>query len=103
MLYLNNFSNYNQKFGWNEGDIFLQQWSKLLVSMYSKYKIFRIYGDDFIILHDNKVDICETDINNISLLKEHKLVVSLKYVNIVHRHINSLFELEHLLMKSEEK
>lgn len=56
---IHNFSAYNQKHGWKEGNHLLQSIAELLANTYNSSTIIRYHGDDFIILdkEDLKLDI----------------------------------------------
>jgi len=58
---LKNFTQYNKKFGWDEGDLKLQKIAKILSDNFNipKGLAFRVYGDDFIVLNEKLVDIEE--------------------------------------------
>ncbi len=47
---LKNFTIFNKKYGWEEGDNFLKEFATILHEMTNTNKIFRLKGDDFIIL-----------------------------------------------------
>lgn len=56
IIFLKNFSAYNKKYGWIEGDIFLKKVAKNLIEDYPDAMIFRIQGDDFVALSSEKID-----------------------------------------------
>ena len=49
-IYLHNFNQYNKTYSWAEGDKLLQSFAQTLNELSEKNYVFRIYGDDFIIL-----------------------------------------------------
>lgn len=55
---LKNFTQYNKKYGWDAGDIKLQQIAKVLNDNFflPNGLVFRIFGDDFIVLNQKTVD-----------------------------------------------
>lgn len=55
-ILLKNFSKYNEKYGWDKGDILLKKLGNFLQEIYETEEIFRIDGDDFIILSSKKFD-----------------------------------------------
>lgn len=66
---LNNFSQYNIKFSWTKGDKFLVEFAYFLDNLYPHTIVFRVEGDDFIILSETRIeDIYET-VQECSLLK----------------------------------
>lgn len=72
ILSLKNFSSYNKKYGWLEGDAYLKNIATILKNIFSKPDslIFRIFGDDFIILSKNKNKI---NLEEFSLL-DHSII-----------------------------
>lgn len=58
LIITKNFSNYNKKYGWEEGDIKLINFSSYLCeNLCSKGLLFRIWGDDFVFLSKEEHDI----------------------------------------------
>ena len=97
LLYINNFSAYNQRHGWNEGDIFLHKFSTYLQSMFPDSKIFRIYGDDFAILHHMHQELDDQTINTLPLLQDNDLSCTHKHLDMEKTTIGSLKELKELI------
>ena len=54
---LNNFNKFNQTYGWEKGDELLKKIVKHFISTYKDCLIFRVYGDDFIILSSKELNI----------------------------------------------
>ena len=50
VCYLKNFSQYNKRFGWEEGDVMLKSFAQYLQEIHPESMIFRVHGDDFIVL-----------------------------------------------------
>ena len=65
-FYLHNFNNYNQKYGWDEGDKLLNEVCDYLYEYFPSSLIFRIHGDDFVII--NKEDV-RVELSNTKYLK----------------------------------
>ncbi|MDB2562545.1 response regulator [Sulfurimonas sp.] len=59
---LENFSSYNKKMSWKKGDIFLVDFANFLVNTDNKNIVFRVEGDDFIILSEKKQEDLEKSI-----------------------------------------
>lgn len=47
---LKNFSQYNKKFGWEEGNAALNAYGEYLTKRYPNATVFRIHGDDFVLI-----------------------------------------------------
>jgi putative nucleotidyltransferase with HDIG domain len=48
--FLKNFSQYNKTFGWEKGNVLLMAYADYLTNTYSDAMIFRIHGDDFVLI-----------------------------------------------------
>ena len=54
---LNNFSSFNKKNSWKKGDELLIKFAQNLISNFNDDLIFRIFGDDFIIISSNNINL----------------------------------------------
>lgn len=59
---LHNFSQYNRENGWKEGDRFLIEFAEFINSFDDERVVFRVEGDDFMILSQRKLDTLESEI-----------------------------------------
>jgi len=60
VCYLKNFSQYNKKWGWEEGDALLKRFAQYLQEIHPLAMIFRVHGDDFILLcNESLTEMCE--------------------------------------------
>ncbi|MFT5662402.1 MAG: putative nucleotidyltransferase with HDIG domain [Sulfurimonas sp.] len=82
IIYLQNFTAYNRKHGWNRGDIFLKDFADYLQSEFSDSHIFRIFGDDFFLLNNTHQDLNLDKINASYLLKTSKLQCTHKHFDL---------------------
>jgi len=67
---LHNFSKYNKEFGWKKGDDFLIAFAVFISNLYPDSIIFRIEGDDFLILSEMKIDDIQKDLTEFPLFNE---------------------------------
>ena len=58
-IFLKHFTQYNARSGWEAGDILLKKMASFLMKIFSGCLIFRIWGDDFVVLCKNDVYIDE--------------------------------------------
>lgn len=93
-LYIKNFSAYNKKYGWGKGDKILQNFSDYLKSEFPDLKIFRIFGDDFVLLCKKHFEIDIDKINALSLFKANNLHCEHKHFNLQKSNINSYKDLQ---------
>ena len=92
---LNNFTEYNRKFGWSGGDEFLISFANFIENLYDNTVVFRIEGDDFMILSEIKKDSLKEDILKSDILKDTLLGLSVseKYIeNIREKDEKTLYE-----------
>lgn len=94
ILYIRNFTSYNQQYGWSEGDMLLRDFSAYLQSAFPDFQIFRIFGDDFILLHKVHHDIDMKGINAIPLLEQNNLYCEHKHIDMDEVTINSYKDLQ---------
>jgi putative nucleotidyltransferase with HDIG domain len=94
ILYLRNFSHYNHQYGWNAGDIFLQNFAAYLQKEFSDFRIFRIFGDDFVLLHQTHQAVDIKKINNLELFKETGIHCELKHYDLKDNNVNHYKELQ---------
>ncbi|MEA3384244.1 MAG: HD domain-containing protein, partial [Campylobacterota bacterium] len=55
-IMLDNFNEYNKKNDWDEGDKLLKEFGLFLQNLYGENKIYRIHGDDFVMLSESKFE-----------------------------------------------
>ncbi len=73
IIFIHNFGAYNNTHGWDKGDGFLNSFVNLLRTSYPDNLIFRLHGDDFVILSDSPSPI-NLDVFTPLLLASHNLV-----------------------------
>lgn len=95
ILSLKNFSFYNKKYGWLEGDGYLKNVAIILKEIFPKpdNSIFRVFGDDFIILSKNKNNI---NLEEFSLLDDKIVKIVFTSYLIVELNINTLKDINKL-------
>jgi len=86
-----NFSSFNEKKGWDEGNNLLKNLASLLLNKVDTDKIFRFHGDDFIILTQKKIDEKKLYEHIYKLIKETDIFIDIKRVDI-----NSSFNIKDL-------
>jgi len=89
IIYIRNFSSYNKKHGWNEGDLFLSDFATYLQSEFPDSQFFRIFGDNFLLLKNIHQDVDIDKINESELLKKNNLKCKHKHFDLKENTINS--------------
>lgn len=88
IVYLKNFTSFNHKHGWNAGDDFLHKFTKELQKLFEGFKIFRIFGDDFVVLHQDHHDIKVETINALEIFVGTGVYCELKHYDLTKDNIN---------------
>ena len=60
---LHNFSEYNKVFSWEDGDELLNEYAKFLKQKFQDSILFRVEGDDFLIVSKQELDMDEDDLS----------------------------------------
>jgi PAS domain S-box-containing protein/putative nucleotidyltransferase with HDIG domain len=72
-LYMHNFSKYNKKYGWTEGDKLLKTFAEYLSERYPSSLIFRIHGNNFVLISKEHVDIDLQQFKGLKLLTDNSI------------------------------
>jgi putative nucleotidyltransferase with HDIG domain len=75
---LQDFSQYNKKCGWNEGNKLLIQFAKQLKSQFPDATVFRYHGDDFVLLFNQPLVWNHSYFDTMELLKETGIRIQTK-------------------------
>ncbi|WP_294960963.1 HD domain-containing phosphohydrolase [Sulfurimonas sp.] len=94
VVYIRGFSRYNKKHGWSEGDIILRDFSDYLRKKYHSYQLFRIFGDDFVLLSEEDFELDVNKINSLALFEANSLSCSSRYINLQKTNIHSFKDLQ---------
>jgi len=63
---LRNFTEYNRRYGWSAGDSFLIEFAHFLQTIDSKALVFRIEGDDFLLMSEERIETIKDKISSFS-------------------------------------
>ena len=91
---INNFSLYNKRFGWHEGNNLLIKISELFQKWYPTERLFRIYGDYFIILSKSEPDLNLSELEVLCPEYDCKMTYSLKSINLKDAQVTRTSDLE---------
>ncbi len=75
-LMLKNFSSYNERHGWEAGNRFLREFAQSLRSLYPRAPLFRIEGDDFIVIADG------VDAKALQAMQKERVTIEIKRVDL---------------------
>ena len=91
---LHNFDQYNKKHGWVEGDKLLISFAKALDKINESDFVFRVYGDDFIILNESHYEIEENIASLEEVLIDTGVTMTYKHFDMKAESINDITDLE---------
>jgi len=96
VIFIHHFSTYNKKYGWASGDRFLKELAEELKDYFSDDVVFRVFGDDFVILSKNEIEIEKFEPVLKNKTKPRELEYSYKKIDLQRRGIISFTEIENL-------
>jgi putative nucleotidyltransferase with HDIG domain len=97
VIYLSHFGQYNQRYGWHEGDALLERFADHLLASYPQSLLFRIYGDDFVLVSHDCLKIDAQAMEALPWLEESGIGIGARYFDLHEVHIDSFEELEEAL------
>ncbi|MCU7940241.1 MAG: HD domain-containing protein [gamma proteobacterium symbiont of Bathyaustriella thionipta] len=98
IIYLHNFSSYNNRYGWSKGDKLLREFADILKENNPDSLIFRVHGDDFILLDKQQIKLNTNLISSLDLLNKAKISVSFRHHNLNEEKIENMNAMDrHLL------
>ncbi len=94
LILLNNFSQYNKKYGWEQGNVLLIKLVKTLKECFPQALGFRFRGDDFVLLFEQHVEIEKGYLENLPLLADNEIGVMVKHLELdsIDYDINTVYE-----------
>ncbi len=82
LIELKNFSGYNNKYGWNKGNIFLKEFCSTLQKDFPNAMIFRYHGDDFILIFPHHQTIHEEHILSYGVFSDTVVTVKITHYDL---------------------
>ncbi|MCW8928951.1 MAG: DUF3365 domain-containing protein [Gammaproteobacteria bacterium] len=98
LFYTNHLSQYNKSKGWNQGNQLLIKIANEMFQLFPDGFIFRIYGDDFAVLHKQHYEI-DTQLNQLnSIFNKENISFTHQHVNLELEGIDSVDDLDSWLL-----
>ncbi len=97
LIRVHNFSQYNSEFSWNKGDEKLTRIVNALQKLEENHLVFRIFGDDFILLLQKKINSVEREELLRKEVEDTCLYYSTRYINLDENKLINMDELEKLM------
>jgi len=95
-FYLNDFSMFNKKNGWTSGDEFLKKFASMLENYFPDALVFRIFGDDFVVLSKEQLLLSRLEDNFKNSFNTVEVKYRHKSINLSKKHIDNSLEIEKL-------
>lgn len=103
ILFLRNFTQYNEQHGWDNGDILLKHISQCIQNEYPTSMLFRLHGDDFVLMNVDHIEVDLEKIEHDCHLKNNNMFLELTHFHIIKDQISSIKKLEEHLLTSKRK
>lgn len=97
LIYLHNFMQYNKKHGFTQGDMLLKEFARVLASLNESDYVFRIYGNDFVLLNVEHYKLNGYIAKLENILADSGIVMEHKHYNIDEEKIHCMTDLEKLI------
>lgn len=94
VLYMHNFNQYNDRYSWSKGDELLHAFANYLINKYPEANIFRIHGDDFILLTETALDIDMNEFDNMEILVDSNISISKRHISLIETVIDNISTLK---------
>lgn len=100
VIILENLMTFNREKGWHNGNILLEKFSSLLKNRFQHYHIYRIFGDTFIILSQDFIDLSPSLPIMEELLTDKKITLSTDIIHLIQEKIDSISKLEETIIST---
>ena len=96
LFYIHNFSTYNKQYGWKDGDKLLSKISNILCKIFDEALVFRIFGDDFAVISEAKIDLELLKEGLETILQDTNVTYTLKNLDLIKNTITDIRQIEKL-------
>ncbi len=93
-IYFDGFNRYNTTHGWSKGDAVLHNFVDVLHEKYPTSTIFRVHGDDFILMSAEELKIDVDELEALRCLKDTSIKLTKKTLKLKDFNITNMEELE---------
>ena len=101
VITLENLMAFNREKGWHSGNILLEKFSDLLKNRFQHYHIYRIFGDTFIILSQEFIDMTPSYAFMEELLHDKNITTSINSIHLLEKKIDSISKLEESIISKQ--
>ena len=96
LFLIHGFSKFNEEKGWASGDIVLQEFAQTLETHFCEALAFRVFGDDFVLLSKNRLEISGMKKFLDKLMQKYQLSYDVKYMNLEEEKLEKLSDITFL-------
>ncbi len=93
---LHGFSLYNKKSSWSQGNELLKKFATSLDDFTKDSLVFRIFGDDFVVMSKEQIDLNKLKALSDVILKNEGLTYSVKSIDLTEVEINHISQIENV-------
>ena len=97
IISLENMTDFNSQYGWEMGDVLLKNIGTMLKDLYHPNPIFRIFGDHFVIISFNFLDLSSSLLLTLDPFKGKSLEVTVRTIQLIEENVNNIRKLEEVL------
>jgi len=90
VIFLKNFTQYNERFGWKQGDHVLNDVSKVIQAKFPESLVYRFHGDDFIIMNKSHHEIELAQLEVTANLSEKNITLDGLHFHILKQEITTI-------------
>jgi len=101
LLLLHNFAQYNHRHGWKRGNRLLFEFAKYLNDAFEEVMIFRVHGDDFVVLSSEEISIDESLLKELDIMQNSGITLQHCSLNLRGENICNFKDLESVLDNPE--
>lgn len=91
---IKNFSLYNKEYGWKAGDNFLKSFSDILCKNNPNDLVFRVFGDDFVVLSKEELSFVDVKDDFDKLIGDLNIEYSVQNIDLTKTEISNVTEVE---------
>jgi len=97
---LKEFHNYNKEYGWANGDKILQELAtSIMYSCKNNTRVYRFYGDNFLVLLENEYEVDELSMNVDNILGDNNIKCEIKVAKLADLDMQDIGTLEDVIKK----
>lgn len=94
VIALENLINLNRQSGWHSGDVLLEKFATLLKERFRQHHIYRIFGDTFVIISPDYLDLSPEILSEAGHFNETDITIRVSIIKLIEEKIDSISRLE---------